>query len=473
MAQYGAQHNIEDLTNRRYGRLVVIERAKNRRSGKAQKASAYWLCQCDCESDPKEIQGASLKAGLTESCGCLHLETIATNGKAKLIDLKGKRFGKLEVLKQAKNRGHLIFWLVQCDCGSNPYEVDSYKLRNDRYQCPECSRVAAVKDLTGKRFGMWTVIERSEKSNDSTRTFWLAQCSCGSEPKILRSDYFANKGSASDCGCVYLEGKQKIVGQKFGRFTVKKWLHHTQYLCECSCGSGLKEVDGCLLIAGHTKSCGCYNRESASERTSVDIKGQKFGKWTALYRICSKCSSLYDGTGGGGPLWFCECDCGEGTGLYTAGYLRRKENSTGCGCKIQKGKGHHNFNGGTPAKRKIRKAWSGAIRKALKRNHIDKAGRPSDMLAGYSIDAIEKRLKSTLPTGYDWERDFVKGKGVLHIDHIIPVSLFNFKTIDDPGFKQCFALKNLQLLPAIENIQKGAKLEKHFQPSLIFGEKEA
>ncbi len=283
MARFNAQHNIEDLTGRKYRRLEVVKRVKNRRIGKKQKAASYWLCQCDCGSDPKEIKGGSLKQGLTESCGCLHSEKSTIVGKAKLINLKGERFGKLVVSRQAKTRGIKIWWTVQCDCGSDPYEIESYKLRNDRHQCPGCSTAVAAKDLTGEQFGRWTVIERTK--NRGNRVFWLAQCSCGSKPRALRSDYFTNKGNATDCGCVYLEGKQKIVGQKFGRFTVKKWLHHTQYLCECSCGSGPKEVDGCVLIDGRTKSCGCLQIETllqreAGSRGFAGLTGADHPNWT-------------------------------------------------------------------------------------------------------------------------------------------------------------------------------------------------
>jgi len=71
-----------------------------------------------------------------------------------------------------------------------------------------------------------------------------------------------------------------------------------------------------------------------------------------------------------------------------------------------------------------------------------------------------------MPRGYVWD-DYMNGK--LHIDHKIPVSVFNFNKTQDIDFKKCWALKNLQLLPAIENIKKNNKLNKHFQPSLIFG----
>lgn len=113
-------------------------------------------------------------------------------------------------------------------------------------------------------------------------------------------------------------------------------------------------------------------------------------------------------------------------------------------------------------KYKLNRSMSSCICKSLKGK---KNGHKWLDLVPYTIDDLTKRLKKTLPKGYAWE-DFTKGKGVLHIDHIIPMSAHNFKTPVDEDFHRCWALKNLQLLPAKENMSKNAKLTKHFQPSL-------
>jgi len=56
--------------------------------------------------------------------------------------------------------------------------------------------------------------------------------------------------------------------------------------------------------------------------------------------------------------------------------------------------------------------------------------------------------------------------GKWHIDHIIPISKFNFITSEHLDFKRCWALKNLQPLEAKQNMSKGKKLNNSFQPSL-------
>ena len=98
--------------------------------------------------------------------------------------------------------------------------------------------------------------------------------------------------------------------------------------------------------------------------------------------------------------------------------------------------------------------------------HGNKGNRKWEDLAGYTAEDLIKRLKKSLPVGYTWN-DYVMG-AKLHIDHIIPISVFNFNTPEDDDFKRCWALDNLRLLPATENLKKSKKLYKHFQPSLRF-----
>jgi hypothetical protein len=53
-----------------------------------------------------------------------------------------------------------------------------------------------------------------------------------------------------------------------------------------------------------------------------------------------------------------------------------------------------------------------------------------------------------------------------HINHVIPISAFNFSSPEDIDFKKCWALKNLRPLWAKDNFSKNARLDKPFQPSL-------
>jgi hypothetical protein len=67
---------IKDLTGKRFGRLTVISRVTNDKQGKAQ-----WSCLCDC-GQQVIVRRASLRAGVTRSCGCLAKEAACIAVKA-------------------------------------------------------------------------------------------------------------------------------------------------------------------------------------------------------------------------------------------------------------------------------------------------------------------------------------------------------------------------------------------------------
>ena len=81
----------------------------------------------------------------------------------------------------------------------------------------------------------------------------------------------------------------------------------------------------------------------------------------------------------------------------------------------------------------------------------NKAGQKWEGLVGYTIDDLIKHLGKQFKNGLTWEIFFEEG---YHIDHIKPKSLFHYETPEDPEFKECWALENLQPLEAIANIKK-------------------
>lgn len=76
-------------TGRRYGRLLVVRRAKNAPDGDAQ-----WLCRCSC-GGTAVVRGRLLRKGKTRSCGCLRLDALElANEKAHGTVLQGARSRK-------------------------------------------------------------------------------------------------------------------------------------------------------------------------------------------------------------------------------------------------------------------------------------------------------------------------------------------------------------------------------------------
>ena len=68
-----------DLTGKRFGSLVVIER-----NGTDKKTrNPLWLCRCDC-GKTTTVRGCNLRTGNTRSCGCgMHFKEGALNPKYK------------------------------------------------------------------------------------------------------------------------------------------------------------------------------------------------------------------------------------------------------------------------------------------------------------------------------------------------------------------------------------------------------
>jgi hypothetical protein len=109
---------------------------------------------------------------------------------------------------------------------------------------------------------------------------------------------------------------------------------------------------------------------------------------------------------------------------------------------------------------KIDASMSRLINLALKGN---KAGWHWETLVGYTVDELKQCLQERFTKGMTWGK-FLKGE--IHIDHKVPRSYFTYTTSDDPQFKECWALHNLQPLWAKDNIAKG---NRGFQLPLILG----
>lgn len=62
-----------NLTGKKFGRLVVLERANNT-------SPVYWRCLCDC-GKTHNVQGAHLKTGNVTSCGCFANEITSVRSK--------------------------------------------------------------------------------------------------------------------------------------------------------------------------------------------------------------------------------------------------------------------------------------------------------------------------------------------------------------------------------------------------------
>lgn len=174
----------------------------------------------------------------------------------------------------------------------------------------------------GQVFGRLTVISLAEKpTHASAGYYWLCQCECGKQAVISTSRL--NYGRTKSCGCLRRDTAKRIAtmsrkpvkaiktrpdvaqnplqedlklpvenGSRFYRLVVHNHLEDDQWLCRCDCGIW-KVVRQANLSRGHTKSCGCWQREWSTGRHSTHrMSGTKlYGVWASMIARCTNPNS--------------------------------------------------------------------------------------------------------------------------------------------------------------------------------------
>ena len=135
-------NKADDFSNKRFGRLTVIERDFSQKWDKPR-----WRCQCDC-GNQVTVRSSCLKNGTTRSCGCLRYE-----------DLSGQRFGRLTVLTR-QYKSDRFQWVCQCDCGKTVFATKSELKNGQTKSCGCYSHELFVKNGTkhgGKGTRLYTI----------------------------------------------------------------------------------------------------------------------------------------------------------------------------------------------------------------------------------------------------------------------------------------------------------------------------
>jgi len=99
-------------------------------------------------------------------------------------------------------------------------------------------------------------------------------------------------------------------------------------------------------------------------------------------------------------------------------------------------------------KNKIAKNMRWAISRSL---HGGKRSKKTQDILGYTITELKRHLEKQFLSGMSWDNYGYYG---WHIDHIKPIAAFNYTSIHDSEFKECWALDNLRPLWAKDNISK-------------------
>ncbi len=185
-----------DLTNKRFGAWLVLAAGEPRRH-----LQDIWRCSCDCGTE-RDVVGYTLKSGKSTSCGCVNHQTLA---KAHRRNIAGERFGAWIVQAESGVNAHKkSVWRCKCDCGIErdiPYSslISATSTGCGCVRYLSMSRALLI-DLSGQRFGAWTVIHCVGRQGRTTQLHWFCRCDCGTERNVAGSAL--RHGLTKSCGCM-------------------------------------------------------------------------------------------------------------------------------------------------------------------------------------------------------------------------------------------------------------------------------
>lgn len=165
-------------TGERYGKLTLLEYL-----GKGN-----WKCKCDC-GNTHVTRIYNLKRGQGQHCGC-------SNGLIK--DITGQKFGMLTVVRM---KGYIEYknsrvsaWECKCDCGTTIVLPRLILVKDGERKSCGCINVV---DIKGKRFGKLEAVDWVQ--NKYGWTEWECTCDCGN--KVMMPQHELERGLLNSCGC--------------------------------------------------------------------------------------------------------------------------------------------------------------------------------------------------------------------------------------------------------------------------------
>ena len=196
-----------DLTNKRFGKLLVVEMLHGVVCGNRKRTK----CLCDCDCGNKYIADAEkLKSGRTISCGCdSRQRAIEKNRK----DLTGMRFGRLVVLEMLWDNKPTSARCV-CDCGNITIVINTGLTSGKTKSCG-CLQKDIASDLNTKDWSGFVskhgirLIKQSYRNNKNQ---WIWECRCG----LCDDTFFAlpakiASGHTTSCGCRTKSSKEQYI----------------------------------------------------------------------------------------------------------------------------------------------------------------------------------------------------------------------------------------------------------------------
>lgn len=178
---HNSNRNIEDLTGKRFGDWLVIEKGPTGKNGETQ-----WLCECQCSMHTRKLVNAySLKSGASKSCG---------HDTTGFKDITGQQFGNWKVLNYLGDG----LWDCECQCEKHTRKtIDSYALRNGTTKSCGCLTEEIRKQSNLERYG---VKYSSQIGTNRTKEQLEAVDSAGNLIKFISNNFKNEKPTTTELG---------------------------------------------------------------------------------------------------------------------------------------------------------------------------------------------------------------------------------------------------------------------------------
>lgn len=115
--------------------------------------------------------------------------------RTRKLDLDGRQFGNLTVLRFARSDTLHAYWRCRCVCGR---EITLPRSSLVGGKQTACRRACRFPDMTGRTFGRWTVLRRTRSPSGKWGRWWKCRCACGTE--AVRPT--RQLGVRKSCGCI-------------------------------------------------------------------------------------------------------------------------------------------------------------------------------------------------------------------------------------------------------------------------------
>jgi len=277
----------------------------------------------------------------------------------------GQKFDKLTIKDFIYNKNINDYherskFLCDCDCGIKDKLITCNNIiYSNQKSCGCIKRTIKIRSKTeekyrsyiGQKFGKLTITDfvYDPSIHEHKRYFFLCNCDCGIEDKLIRCVSIIS-GDTRSCGCIrYIKTGPKFkteekyrshIGQKFGKLTITDFVYDPSityyegkynFLCDCDCGTKDKLINCHEVLRKGQNGCGCGNNgvQLYTEEKYRSYIGQKFGKLTITDFVYDEVfvnpSQRYN--------FICDCECGTKDKIIPCVQILNKHQIT-CGCEI-------------------------------------------------------------------------------------------------------------------------------------------